>query len=56
MPYNSAYTSCPHILTTSLADRPCSVAVGAAAYSSINKLLTDKTLRLHRNSPDQGEH
>ncbi|KAJ5173371.1 hypothetical protein N7492_005964 [Penicillium capsulatum] len=32
------------------------VAVGAAIYSCANKLLTDKTLRLYRNSPESREH
>ncbi|KAF7131262.1 hypothetical protein CNMCM5793_004367 [Aspergillus hiratsukae] len=32
------------------------VAVGAAAYSSIRKLTTDKTLRLYRNKPEDREH
>ncbi|GAT26377.1 hypothetical protein RIB2604_02100530 [Aspergillus luchuensis] len=33
-----------------------SVAVGAAIYSSTRKLMTDKTLRLYRNSPEDREH
>ncbi|RHZ46694.1 uncharacterized protein CDV56_101983 [Aspergillus thermomutatus] len=33
-----------------------SVAVGAAIYSSTRKLLTDKTLRLYRNKPEDREH
>ncbi|KAJ5105803.1 hypothetical protein NUU61_003150 [Penicillium alfredii] len=32
------------------------VAVGAAIYSSAHKLLSDKTLRLYRNSPESREH
>ncbi|KAI3085810.1 hypothetical protein CBS147353_1462 [Aspergillus niger] len=32
------------------------VAVGAAIYSSTRKLMTDKTLRLYRNSPEDREH
>ncbi|KAE8147753.1 hypothetical protein BDV25DRAFT_142446 [Aspergillus avenaceus] len=32
------------------------VAVGAAIYSSSKKLMTDKTLRLYRNSPEDREH
>ncbi|KAE8348346.1 hypothetical protein BDV28DRAFT_143716 [Aspergillus coremiiformis] len=32
------------------------VAVGAAIYSSTKKLMTDKTLRLSRNSPEDREH
>ncbi|EPS33753.1 hypothetical protein POX_a01253 [Penicillium oxalicum] len=32
------------------------VAVGAAIYSSVKKLTTDKTLRLYRNSPESREH
>ncbi|KAJ5290840.1 hypothetical protein N7478_000091 [Penicillium angulare] len=32
------------------------VAVGAAVYSSIKKLTSDKTLRLYRNSPESREH
>ncbi|PYH44850.1 uncharacterized protein BP01DRAFT_392187 [Aspergillus saccharolyticus JOP 1030-1] len=32
------------------------VAVGAAIYSSSKKLMTDKTLRLYRNSPESREH
>ncbi|KAL5365917.1 hypothetical protein BJX96DRAFT_169490 [Aspergillus floccosus] len=32
------------------------VAVGAAIYASTHKLLTDKTLRLSRNSPQDREH
>ncbi|KAB8278578.1 hypothetical protein BDV30DRAFT_122117 [Aspergillus minisclerotigenes] len=32
------------------------VAVGAAIYSSGRKLMTDKTLRLSRNSPESREH
>ncbi|OQD72514.1 hypothetical protein PENDEC_c021G00419 [Penicillium decumbens] len=32
------------------------VAVGAAVYSIGKKLMTDKTLRLHRNSPESREH
>ncbi|KAJ5666035.1 uncharacterized protein N7477_008483 [Penicillium maclennaniae] len=32
------------------------VAVGAAIYSSSKKLMTDKTLRLTRNSPESREH
>ncbi|KAE8328194.1 hypothetical protein BDV39DRAFT_204310 [Aspergillus sergii] len=32
------------------------VAVGAAIYSSGKKLMTDKTLRLSRNSPESREH
>ncbi|GKZ17655.1 hypothetical protein AbraIFM66951_011766 [Aspergillus brasiliensis] len=32
------------------------VAVGAAIYSSSRKLMTDKTLRLYRNSPEDREH
>ncbi|KAB8069815.1 hypothetical protein BDV29DRAFT_161045 [Aspergillus leporis] len=32
------------------------VAVGAAIYSSSKKLMTDKTLRLYRNSPEEREH
>ena len=33
-----------------------SVAVGAAIYSSSKKLMTDKTLRLYRNSPEDRDH
>ncbi|RHZ50047.1 hypothetical protein CDV55_102073 [Aspergillus turcosus] len=33
-----------------------SVAVGAAIYSSTRKLMTDKTLRLYRNRPEDREH
>ncbi|KAJ5387560.1 hypothetical protein N7509_010101 [Penicillium cosmopolitanum] len=33
-----------------------SVAVGAAIYASTKKLLTDKTLRLYRNSPESHDH
>lgn len=33
-----------------------SVAVGAAIYASSHKLLTDKTLRLSRNKPEDREH
>lgn len=33
-----------------------SVAIGAAIYSSGKKLMTDKTLRLYRNSPESREH
>lgn len=33
-----------------------SVAIGAAVYSSGKKLMTDKTLRLYRNSPESREH
>ncbi|OQE22180.1 hypothetical protein PENFLA_c013G04084 [Penicillium flavigenum] len=32
------------------------VAIGAAIYSSSKKLMTDKTLRLYRNSPESREH
>ncbi|KAA8644189.1 hypothetical protein EYZ11_004678 [Aspergillus tanneri] len=32
------------------------VAVGAAIYSSAHKLMSDKTLRLSRNSPENREH
>ncbi|KAJ5646989.1 hypothetical protein N7520_006688 [Penicillium odoratum] len=32
------------------------VAVGAAIYASTKKLMTDKTLRLYRNSPESREH
>ncbi|PWY74407.1 hypothetical protein BO70DRAFT_398730 [Aspergillus heteromorphus CBS 117.55] len=32
------------------------VAVGAAIYSSTHKLLSDKTLRLYRNSPEERDH
>ncbi|KAJ5515438.1 NADH-ubiquinone reductase complex 1 MLRQ subunit [Penicillium freii] len=32
------------------------VAIGAAVYSSGKKLMTDKTLRLYRNSPESREH
>ncbi|OGM41408.1 hypothetical protein ABOM_010270 [Aspergillus bombycis] len=32
------------------------IAVGAAIYSSGKKLMTDKTLRLSRNSPESREH
>ncbi|PKY01661.1 hypothetical protein P168DRAFT_329598 [Aspergillus campestris IBT 28561] len=32
------------------------VAVGAAIYASSHKLLTDKTLRLSRNKPEDREH
>ncbi|KAJ5826227.1 hypothetical protein N7474_003365 [Penicillium riverlandense] len=32
------------------------VAVVAAVYSSGHKLMTDKTLRLSRNSPESREH
>ncbi|OOF99422.1 hypothetical protein ASPCADRAFT_1105 [Aspergillus carbonarius ITEM 5010] len=32
------------------------VAVGAAIYSSSKKLMTDKTLRLYRNSPEDRDH
>ncbi|KAJ5383558.1 NADH-ubiquinone reductase complex 1 MLRQ subunit [Penicillium concentricum] len=32
------------------------VAIGAAIYSSGKKLMTDKTLRLYRNSPESREH
>lgn len=32
------------------------VAVGAAIYSSANKLMTDKTLRLTPNRPEDREH
>ncbi|RAK96272.1 uncharacterized protein BO80DRAFT_429256 [Aspergillus ibericus CBS 121593] len=32
------------------------VAVGAAIYSSSKKLMTDKTLRLYRNSPEERDH
>ncbi|PLB55714.1 hypothetical protein P170DRAFT_346807 [Aspergillus steynii IBT 23096] len=31
------------------------VAVGAAIYSSAHKLMTDKTLRLSRNAPQNHE-
>ncbi|KAJ5613137.1 hypothetical protein N7510_006331 [Penicillium lagena] len=41
-----------HVLTLC----PCSVAVVAAIYSSGHKLMTDKTLRLSRNSPESREH
>ncbi|KAL6235196.1 hypothetical protein BDW75DRAFT_210098 [Aspergillus navahoensis] len=33
-----------------------SVAVGAAIYSSTKKLMTDKTLRLTPNRPEDREH
>jgi hypothetical protein len=33
-----------------------SVALGAAVYSCGKKLMTDKTLRLYRNSPESREH
>jgi hypothetical protein len=33
-----------------------SVAIGAAMYSSTKKLLTDKTLRLSRNKPEDRNH
>ncbi|KAJ5164476.1 uncharacterized protein N7500_006306 [Penicillium coprophilum] len=32
------------------------VALGAAVYSCGKKLMTDKTLRLYRNSPESREH
>ncbi|EAW14148.1 LOW QUALITY PROTEIN: uncharacterized protein ACLA_071810 [Aspergillus clavatus NRRL 1] len=32
------------------------VAVGAAIYSSTHKLLSDKTLRLYRNKPEDRNH
>ncbi|KAF9883574.1 hypothetical protein FE257_003173 [Aspergillus nanangensis] len=32
------------------------VAIGAAMYASGHKLLSDKTLRLSRNSPESREH
>ncbi|KAJ5460480.1 uncharacterized protein N7458_002032 [Penicillium daleae] len=32
------------------------VAIGAAIYSSTKKLMTDKTLRLYRNSPESRDH
>ncbi|PWY89567.1 hypothetical protein BO94DRAFT_623557 [Aspergillus sclerotioniger CBS 115572] len=32
------------------------VAVGAAIYSSSKKLMTDKTLRLYRNNPEERDH
>ncbi|KAJ5226021.1 hypothetical protein N7468_007246 [Penicillium chermesinum] len=32
------------------------VALGAAGYSSVHKLMSDKTLRLYRNSPESREH
>ncbi|OJJ47174.1 hypothetical protein ASPZODRAFT_15856 [Penicilliopsis zonata CBS 506.65] len=32
------------------------VALGAAIYSSSKKLMTDKTLRLYRNKPEDREH
>ncbi|KAI1833941.1 hypothetical protein DTO006G1_295 [Penicillium roqueforti] len=32
------------------------VALGAAVYSCTKKLLTDKTLRLHRNSPESRDY
>ncbi|KXG48040.1 NADH-ubiquinone reductase complex 1 MLRQ subunit [Penicillium griseofulvum] len=32
------------------------VAIGAAVYSCGKKLMTDKTLRLYRNSPESREH
>ncbi|KAJ6008450.1 hypothetical protein N7540_012426 [Penicillium herquei] len=32
------------------------VALGAAFYASTKKLMTDKTLRLYRNSPESREH
>ncbi|KAL2872791.1 uncharacterized protein BJX67DRAFT_376580 [Aspergillus lucknowensis] len=32
------------------------VAIAAAIYSSANKLMTDKTLRLGRNRPEDREH
>ncbi|KAJ5923754.1 hypothetical protein N7454_008999 [Penicillium verhagenii] len=32
------------------------VAVGAAIYASTKKLMSDKTLRLYRNSPESREH
>ncbi|KAJ6188691.1 NADH-ubiquinone reductase complex 1 MLRQ subunit [Penicillium mononematosum] len=35
---------------------PYRVAIGAAVYSSCKKLMTDKTLRLYRNSPESREH
>ncbi|KAJ5939912.1 NADH-ubiquinone reductase complex 1 MLRQ subunit [Penicillium verrucosum] len=35
---------------------PYRVAIGAAVYSSSKKLMTDKTLRLYRNSPESREH
>lgn len=33
-----------------------SAAVTAAVYASVNKLMTDKTLRLSRNKPEDREH
>ncbi|KAL1965562.1 hypothetical protein VTN77DRAFT_5646 [Rasamsonia byssochlamydoides] len=32
------------------------IAVGAGIYSSTKKLLTDKTLRLYRNRPEDRQH
>ncbi|CAI7576075.1 unnamed protein product [Penicillium crustosum] len=32
------------------------VALGAAVYSGSKKLMTDKTLRLYRNSPESHDH
>ncbi|CAG8034576.1 unnamed protein product [Penicillium salamii] len=34
----------------------CGVAICAGIYSATNKILTDKTLRLSRNSPESREH
>ncbi|KAJ5133597.1 hypothetical protein N7526_004962 [Penicillium atrosanguineum] len=35
---------------------PSRVAIGAAVYASSKKLMSDKTLRLYRNSPESREH
>ncbi|CDM35359.1 unnamed protein product [Penicillium roqueforti FM164] len=58
---------CPHYLPASAPAQACAprvapywyvlyVALSAAVYSCTKKLLTDKTLRLHRNSPESRDY
>ncbi|CAG8899284.1 unnamed protein product [Penicillium egyptiacum] len=56
-------TKCSHYLPASAPAQACApgvapyrVAIGAAVYSCSKKLMTDKTLRLYRNSPESREH
>ncbi|CAG8217801.1 unnamed protein product [Penicillium salamii] len=53
----------PHYFPASAPAQACSpravphfVAICAGIYSATNKILTDKTLRLSRNSPESREH
>ncbi|CAG7948486.1 unnamed protein product [Penicillium olsonii] len=63
MHFHDPQIPCPHYLPASAPDQACSpravphlVAICAGIYSATNKIMTDKTLRLSRNSPESREH